>query len=348
MRIERRPRSIPVRELRSALLAALLVLAVAPTAQAQSSAQSSAQSPALSELLSGVVRMKAFINPDGRTAPTLGREREGSAIVIDNDGLILTIGYLMVEAHSAEVVTNDGQDVPANIVGYDHQTGFGLLRAIVPLKVRPLAFGKSAALKERDPVVVASFGGPDNAEAAMVVAKREFAGNWEYLLDQAIFTAPPHPAWSGAALLDHEGKLVGVGSLIVGDATGKGTGVQGNMFVPTDLLPPILADLLANGRAAGVGRPWLGVNTDEMHGHLMVSAVTRDGPADHAGLKRGDIILGVNGEPVNHLPDFYRKLYAQGDAGTLIRLDVLKDNEQQHVEVKSINRLDHLRLKSSF
>jgi serine protease Do len=268
--------------------------------------------------------------------------------VIDSNGLILTIGYLMVEAHAAEVLTNDGRDVPANIVGYDHQTGFGLLQAIAPLKVQPLAFGKSAEIKARDAVVVAGFGGPDNAAPAVVVAKREFAGSWEYLLDEAIFTAPPQAAWSGAALLNHEGKLVGVGSLIVGDATGKGDRMPGNMFVPTDLLAPILADLIVNGRTAGAGRPWLGVTTDEMHGHLFVSAVTHEGPADRAGLKRGDMILGVNGEPVNHLPDFYRKLYAQGDAGAMIPLDVLKDNEKRRIEVKSINRLDHLRLKSSF
>ena len=191
-------------------------------------------------------------------------------------------------------------------------------------------------------------GGPDNAAPAVVVAKREFAGNWEYLLDQAIFTAPPHPTWSGAALLNHEGKLVGIGSLIVGDATGKGERQPGNMFVPTDLLAPILADLIVSGRTAGAGRPWLGLNTDEMHGHLMVSNVTPGGPAEHAGLKRGDIILGVNGETVSHLPEFYRMLYAQGDAGTMIPLDVFRDNEKQRIEVKSINRLDHLRLRSSF
>jgi S1-C subfamily serine protease len=344
MRIECRRRSIPVRGLRNGLLVALLALACATAL----TSAARAQSPALAELLSGVVHMKTFINPDGRTARTLGREREGSAIVIDSNCLILTIGYLMVEAHSAEVMTNDGQDVPANIVGYDHQTGFGLLQAIVPLKVQPLAFGKSAELKERDAVVVAGFGGPANAAPAVVVAKREFAGNWEYLLDEAIFTAPPQAAWSGAALLNHEGKLVGVGSLIVGDATGKGDGMTGNMFVPTDLLPAILADLIVNGRVAGAGRPWLGVTTDEMRGHLFVSAVTSAGPADRAGLKRGDMILGVNGEPVTHLPDFYRKLYAQGAAGTVIPLDVLKDNEKRRIEVKSINRLDHLRLKSSF
>jgi serine protease Do len=342
MRIQCRRTSVPVRGLRVGLLAGLLMLGCVLTSAAR------AQSPALADLLSGVVHMKTFINPDGRTAKTLGREREGSAIVIDSNGLMLTIGYLMVEAHAAEVTTNDGREIDANIVGYDHQTGFGLIQAVAPLKVQPLVFGKSAELKERDAVVVAGFGGPANAEPAVVVSKREFAGNWEYLLDQAIFTAPPYPAWSGAALLNHEGKLVGVGSLIVGDATGRGGRVQGNMFVPTDLLPPILADLIVSGRAAGPGRPWLGLQADEMRGHLFVSGVTSDGPADHAGLKRGDVILGVNGEPVNHLPDFYRKLYAAGDAGTAIPLDVIKDNEKQRIEVKSINRLDHLRLKSSF
>jgi S1-C subfamily serine protease len=340
MRIRPRQRRVPARGLRAGVLAALLLLATAGAAAAQSAA--------LTGLLSGVVHLKTFINPDGRTTKSMGREREGSAMVIDSNGLILTIGYLMVEAQAAEVVTNDGRGVPASIVGYDFQTGLGLLQATLPLKVQPLSFGKSAELKERDAVVVAGFGGPDNASPAVVVGKREFAGNWEYLLDEAIFTAPPHAAWSGAALLNHEGKLVGVGSLTVSDATGKGDRTPGNVFVPTDLLPPILADLIASGRTAGAGRPWLGITTDETHGHLMVSAVTRDGPAERAGLKRGDTIVGVNGAPVNHLPDLYRRLYAQGDAGTVIPLDVLKDSEKRRIEVKSINRLDFLRLKSSF
>ena len=308
----------------------------------------SAQSPSLEELFSGVVRLKTFINPDGRTVANLGREREGSGVVIDANGLVLTIGYLMVEAHAAEVRTNDGHTVPADVVGYDNESGFGLLRAAAPLKVRPLAFGKSADVKERDPVVVAAFGGADNAAPALVVAKREFAGNWEYMLDEALFTSPPHPAWSGAALLNREGKLVGVGSLIVGDAAGNGERVPGNMFVPIDRLAPILGDLIADGRAGGPVRPWLGVTTEELRGRLFVLRVTAEGPAEKAGLKRGDIIVGVNGEEPKGLADFYRKVWAVGAAGAVIPLDVLQGNDKRRVDVKSMNRLDHLKLKSTF
>jgi S1-C subfamily serine protease len=302
----------------------------------------------LEALVSSVVRMKAFINPDGRTVENLGREREGSGIVIDDDGLVLTIGYLMVEAHAAELVTNTGRTVPANIVGYDHETGFGLIKAIEPLRIKPLQFGKSADVRQGDPVLVASFGGTAMVAPAYVVAKREFAGNWEYLLDEAIFTAPPHPAWSGAALISREGKLVGVGSLIVGDAAGGGDGKPGNMFVPIDRLPPILGDLIAHGRPAGMPRPWLGVTTSEAHGRLLVGRVTPGGPAEKAGLQRGDVILGVAGEPATTMADFYRKIWARGGAGTVIPIDVEHGSAKRRIDVQSINRLDHLKLKSTF
>jgi S1-C subfamily serine protease len=302
---------------------------------------------ALDELLSAVVQIKTVINPDGRTAEPLGRSREGSGIVIDDNGLVLTIGYLMVEAQAAEVITNEGRAVPANVVGYDHQSGIGLLRAIVPLKVHPLGLGHSADLKEQEPVVIAAYGGVGRVAPAVVVAKREFAGSWEYLLDEAIFTSPPFRDWSGAALISHAGKLVGVGSLIVGDASGRGDGVVGNMFVPVDLVAPILADLIADGRVSGPGRPWLGVTTQEAHGSLIVAAVTPGGPAEKSGLQPGDVIVGVGGAAPKDMADFYRKLYAQGPAGSTIGLDVQRDDQRQHIDVKSMNRLDHLRLKST-
>jgi S1-C subfamily serine protease len=308
----------------------------------------SAQNMSIEELVSAVVHIKTFINPEGRTVQVLGREREGSGIIIDATGLVLTIGYLIVEAHAAEVSSNDGRTIPAEIVGYDHETGFGLLRTIAPLKVRPMALGKSAEISQGDRVLIASYGGPEKVAPAHVVARREFAGNWEYLLDEAIFTSPPHPAWSGAALIGREGKLLGIGSLIVSDATGKGDGVSGNMFVPIDRLPPILADLISDGHVVGAKRPWLGVNTDEIGGHLVVSRVTPDGPADKAGARHGDIIIGVDGEAVKSLADFYRKVWAFGSAGTVIPLDLLKDSEKRRLNVKSMNRLDHLKLKSTF
>jgi serine protease Do len=306
-----------------------------------------AETSALDQILSAVVHLKTTINPDGRTVDSLGRERDGTAIVIDNDGLILTIGYLMVEAQSAEIVTTAGRAVAANVVGYDHETGFGLLRAITPLGVQPLPLGRSADLKQNDPVVIAGYGGRDRLAPAAVVAKRPFAGPWEYLLDEAIFTAPPYADWSGAALIDHAGKLVGVGSLVVDDASGRGDG-PGNMFVPIDRLPPILADLIADGRASGPARPWIGVITRELAGRLIVAAVAADGPAEKAGLRHGDIIAGVAGAPTSGMEDFYRKLYARGAAGVTIPLDVVQDGEHKHFDVKSMNRLDHLRLKSTY
>ncbi len=302
----------------------------------------------IEELVSAVVRIKTHINPEGRTVEGLGRQREGSGIVIDSNGLVLTIGYLMVEAFAAEVIDNSGRALPANVVGYDHESGFGLLRTIEPLKLKPLAMGKSADVKQGDPVLIASSGGVDMVAPAFVVARREFAGSWEYLLDDALFTAPPHPSWSGAALINREGKLVGVGSLIVGDATGGTEKSPGNMFVPIDRLPPILGELLSGGRVSGPGRPWLGVNAEELHGRLFVSRVTPGSPAENAGIRRGDLILGVNGEQPKTLGDFYRKVWARGAAGVTVPLDVLQESQVRRIEVKSMNRLDHLKLRSTF
>ena len=311
-------------------------------------APSAAQTTSLEDLVSAVVAIKTFINPDARTTETLGREREGSGIVIDEDGLVLTIGYLMVEAYAAQVTTNAGRAVPANVVGYDHATGFGLLRTIEPLKLKPLGIGKSGAVQEGDPALVASFGGPQMVAAVRVVSKRAFAGSWEYLLDQALYTAPPHPIWSGAALISREGKLIGVGSLIVGDATGGTEKKPGNMFVPIDLLPPILADLISDGHASGPAKPWLGINSDDASGRLLVSRVTAGGPAEKAGVERGDVIVGVNGEPTRTMAEFYRKVWALGTAGATIPLDIEQGGGKRRIEIKSMNRLDHLKLKSTF
>jgi S1-C subfamily serine protease len=329
-------------------LVVLLVATLCAFVTVSGFSTSFAQAASLEEMISAVVKIKTHINPDGRTVRNLGRDREGTGIVIDADGLILTIGYIIVEAYAAEVITNDGHTVPASVVGYDHETGFGLLRTLAPLKIKPMPLGKYADVKENETVVVASGGGPDNVARATVVSKREFTANWEYVLKEALFTSPPHPTWAGAALINREGKLLGVGSLMVGDATGAKVHLPGNMFVPVDLLMPILGDLIAEGRPTGPGRPWLGLTTDEGSGRLVVNSVTAGAPADKAGIKRGDIIVGIHGETPTSLNDFYKKLWSKGEAGAVVALDVMQNNTVRRIDVKSINRLEHLRLRSTF
>jgi serine protease Do len=320
----------------AAAVALILSLPVAPRAAT------------LDDIVAAVVRVKTVINPDGTSVRNLGREREGSGIVIDESGLVLTIGYLMVEAEAAEIVGNSGRALPATVVGYDPETGFGLLRTLAPPDIKPMPLGRSADLKEQDPALVVSFGGPSAVLPVRVVSRREFTGSWEYLVESAIFTSPPHPAWSGAALVNREGKLIGVGSLIVGDATGGSEANPGNMFVPIDLLNPIMSDLLAKGRVAGPAKPWLGCNPQEGHGRLFVGRVQPGSPADKAGLKRGDIIVGVNGEKTRTLSELYRKMWATGAAGVSVPLDIMSDSEQRRVDVPSVNRLDTLKLQSTF
>jgi len=305
-----------------------------------------AQARDLDDLLTAVVRVKTSIEPDGRTVATLGREREGSGVLIDTDGLVLTIGYLMVEARSAEIGLQDGRTIPATVVGYDHETGFGLLRAIFPPKVPALELGSSADLSVGDPVLVASFGGPTMAVPARISARRAFAGSWEYLLEDAIFATPLHPEWSGAALVSRDGKLVGIGSLIVNDAR-SGDTVPANMFVPVERLGPILGDLLTHGRSSKAGRPWLGLTTNEVDGELVIARVAPGSPAERAGVQAGDVISGVDGERPADLADFYREVWALGPAGVVVPLDLARDRAMHHVEIRSINRLEHLKLKAS-
>lgn len=330
------------------LLGALVAFATPAAAQAPSP-QAKTEMPKLDELLSGIVRVRTYINPDGRTVATLGERRTGSGVVIDDTGLVVTIGYLMVEAHSADLITQDNRTVKAEVLGYDHDTGFGLLKALSPLKVRPFSIGKSAELKEREPVLAASWGGIDGVAPALVGVKREFAGGWEYLINDAIFTTPPHNDWSGAALINKEGKLVGVGALIITDITGKGANAPGNMYVPIDLLTPVLADLMAgHGNYNDKPRPWIGMTTEEVRGKLFVARTAEGGPAEKAGLQKGDIIVGVGGEPASGLADFYRKIWKQGEAGVTVPLDILGEGGLKRVDIPSMNRNDYLRLRTTF
>ncbi|MBT4932522.1 MAG: serine protease [Rhodospirillaceae bacterium] len=296
--------------------------------------------------LSAVVGVYANIPEDARTADSLGVQRQGSGVLIDNDGLVLTIGYLILEADEIAVVGPEGNQIEADPVAYDHTTGFGLIRAREPVGATALKIGSSKNLGDGTPVLAVSFGGPDAIVAAQVVSRRSFAGYWEYLLEKAIFTIPPHHEFGGAALIDRKGELVGIGSLMVNDAVVGDHPVIGNMFVPIDSLKPILADLLTSGRRKPPVPPWLGLNTDEARGRVYITRLSEGGPAEQAGLKQGDIIIGVGGKRIGTMIEFFRKVRIQGNAGSPVQLDVLPvastDLTIKKINVKSIDRYDWL------
>jgi len=329
------------------LIAALLALLV--TAELGAGQAPSGNKPALEQAradpLSAVVRIRAKILPDARTAATLGTSREGAGVLIDDKGLVLTIGYLVIEAAGIEVMGADGRAAPAQLVGYDFATGFGLVRSAWMPAAKAIELGDSTLLNESDLVMIAT---PDAVSLAYVTSRRMFAGYWEYLLEEAIFTAPPRLDFGGAALIGRDGRLLGIGSLLVADAAAPQTRSPGNMFVPIDLLKPILPDLISQGRSKAPVRPWLGVNLVEVEGQLLVTRVSPESPADEAGLRAADIIVGVGADSVVDLADFYRKVWARGTAGIEVPLKVLRDSRSREIRVRSIDRQQFLRVKPTY
>jgi len=297
------------------------------------------------EILKAIVKIHSIIPKDAHTASTLGTEREGNGVVIDSKGHVLTIGYLIVEAETIEVIGPEGKPINASFVGYDHNTGFGLLRTEKPLNVLPMKLGKSSNVKEGEPVLVAGHGGEESAQAARVISRKEFTGYWEYLLEEALFTVPAYSNFGGAALIDRDGQLLGIGSLFTQIVIPGFASIPCNMFVPIDLLNPILTDLIKTGRSRKPPRPWLGINAEEAHGRVFVTQITPGSPAEGAGLQRRDLILSVKGMEVNGLADFYRKVWALGNAGVEVPLSVLQGTQIRDITIRSADRYQFLILK---
>ena len=297
--------------------------------------------PANGGSLDAVVKLNASIPSQARTASGLGTQREGNGIVIDRAGHILTIGYLILEAARIEVTTAGGRKVSAHYVGYDHATGFGILRAVPPLDVTPFELGDSAAVDVGDPVRIVTAGeavqGP-----ARVMSRDAFVGYWEYLLEDSIYVAPAHPEYGGAALLAEDGRLVGVGSILTRFHIESVGWVPCNMFVPIDLLKPILNELITKGQTQGPAQPWMGLHSEDVQGRVFVLRVSEKGPSAAAGLTPGDIILSVKDQPVSDTADFYRKVWALGRAGTQIPLRVLQGDQVKSVVIHSMDRRQYL------
>ncbi len=296
----------------------------------------------LEAALDSMVLLRAEVPDDAFTAGLLGTERIGNGVVIRDDGLVLTIGYLITEATTIWLNTNKGTAVPGHPLAYDQPTGFGLVLPLGRLGAPALVRGTAASCRVGDDVVVAGHGGRKHALKAKLIAKREFAGYWEYVLDEALFTAPAHPHWSGAALVSAEGRLLGIGSLMVQEELGGRT-VQGNMIVPIDLLEPIFEDMVKFGRAKRPSRPWLGLYATEVKGHVVVSGLAGGGPAERAGVQVGDIVLEVTGGRVSGLADLFRKIWSIGSAGVEVPLTLVREGTVSRVRVPSTDRQNLLK-----
>jgi len=296
----------------------------------------------LEAALAAVVELRAEVPDDAFTARILGTERAGSGVVISEDGLVLTIGYLITEASRVWLSTAAGRASEAYALAWDQPTGFGLVRALAPLGVGSVRRASAAACPIGGEVVVAAAGGRRHALSARVFARREFAGYWEYVLDEALFTVPAHPQWGGAAVFDSSGRLVAIGSLLVEEKT-EGETVHGNMHVPVELLEPILDDLVRLGRARCPPRPWLGIYAAEVAGQLVVSGLAPGGPAERAGLRTGDALVAVGGVPVQGLANFFRRVWALGAAGVTVPLGIVRGRARTEVQVQSADREAYLR-----
>lgn len=330
---------------RSALTALFFILAaiVAPA-----TGKSEPASPKASLVFDAVTEIRAEVPVDARTAQALGTERQGSGVVIDDSGLIATIGYLILEASAVTVTDIDGHELPADIVAYDHDTGLGLVRALGPMGRPSLSLGDSADLARGEPVLVVSSPGAEGALPAAVVDVRTFTGYWEYMLEGALFVHPPHPAWQGAAMVGADGRLLGIGSLFSNDAQRRPVRRPGNMFVPVDALKAVLADMLTEGRGAASRRPWLGIFSSDLGGYVAVTFVSPDGPAAAAGIRRGDVILKVGEKGIRTMTDFYRAVWALGDPGVAVPLTIGREDHVERVSITSGDRYRYLKLEKTY
>ena len=291
----------------------------------------------LEAALSSVVGIRTMIPSDAFTAETLGDERHGNGVILAG-GLVLTIGYLIVEAETIWLNFSDGSAVQGHTLGYDQQTGFALVQPLARMTLPHLEIGSSGDAKVDDRVVIGSPGGAERSVAGHIVARQEFAGYWEYVLEEALFTAPAHPHWGGAPIIDTSGKLIGIGSLQLQATSEAGDDLPLNMGVPIDLLVPILDDMKKLGRADRPVRPWLGVYSADIEGEVVVLGLARSGPAERAGMDAGDIIVSVAGRDILDLADFYRKVWQLGDAGVEVPVTVAREQGPVNLVIKSSDR----------
>jgi serine protease Do len=300
---------------------------------------------ALAQAHASVVGVRSVAVEDARSISSLGRERIGSGVVIGDDGLVVTIGYLILEADHVDLLIDGERVVPARVVAYDLASGFGLVQALTPLRVPVARLGSSGRIGADDPLMIASGGSKTNLSVASLVSRRDFSGYWEYHIENALFTSPPRMDHSGAALFNADGELLGIGSLVVLDALGaEKPRMAGNMFLPIDLLKDILPELRRHGATRHSKRAWLGLNCVEIDGMVRVARVMPDSPAEAAGLAPGDHIVRIDGKSVGDLTAFYKALWDGPDPEREVRLEISRPGAGGAiVTVQSQDRMRTLR-----
>jgi serine protease Do len=329
--------------LKAGLFSLSLVFALPSASVAQTASSEAAVDKRASntEFNSAIVRVDTKIPKDAPSVATLGAQRIGSGVII-GESLVLTIGYILLEADIVSITNAQGKSVPANVAGYDHATGFGLVKALVPFEGKALSLGDSDNLVVHQKVLTQGHGEGEATEI-VVASRKTFSGGWEYMIDKPIYTFPAVNNWSGSALISHDGQLMGIGSLVVNDAADAPRGVPGNLFVPINLLKPILDELLANGRRRTNIQPWLGMTTELVQDRLVVIRVSKEGPADRAGVEAGDVVMSVDQETISGQADFYRRVWKLGPAGTQVKLKLANPRGVKEVEIKSIDRFESLK-----
>lgn len=295
----------------------------------------------LDSAINSVVKVRTSIPAAAFTADVLGTERIGSGVLINNSGLILTVGYLVTEAETVWLTTNLNQSIPGHVVAYDQSSGLGLVQALGSLDIDASELDSSDLITVNDDIFFISYGGIEHSLCSKISRIDEFAGYWEYLLEAAIYTSPPHPQWGGAAVFNKKGHIIGIGSLFLQEIF-EGQNLQGNLAIPTSILKSIMGDMLEFGRSSAPARPWLGMYAVESEKTLTVNSLARYGPAELAGVLQGDKVVGVGEESVSTLANFFRSVWTLGAAGVSVPININRNGNQLQLVINSIDRNDFL------